>query len=326
MARNQKVETRSTVVGVFADRAQAQQCVRELRQAGFREDQIGVVSRDTESGTTAASHEKGSHAGAGAATGIATGAGAGALWALGIAAGVLPAIGPAIAGGILASVLASAAGAAAVGGVVGALIGLGIPEEEAKYYEGEFNAGRTIVTVRADSRYDEAQTIVSRYGAYNMHNRSATATTAQRGSATAATGQTATTAGAAKVRLHEEQLQATTQPVKTGEVNVRKEVHTEHQTIQVPVEREEVVIERRPVGEQATGAEIRSQEIRIPVKEEKVHVTKEAVVKEEVTVGKRKVHDTETVAGTVRKEELKVEETGDVNVHGDVKGTKRNKK
>jgi len=326
MARNQKVETRSTVVGVFADRPQAQQCVRELRQAGFREDQIGVVSRDTDSGTTAASHEKGSHAGAGAATGIATGAGAGALWALGIAAGVLPAIGPAIAGGILASVLASAAGTAAVGGLVGALIGLGIPEEEAKYYETEFNAGRTIVTVRADNRYDEAQAILRRHGAYDMHNRCEAATASHRGSAAAAGGHATTTTGEAKVQLHEERLHATKQAAKTGEVNVHKEVHTEHQTIQVPVEREEVVIERRPVGEHVTGAEIRSQEIRIPVKEEKVNVTKEAVVKEEVSVGKRKVKDTETVGGTVRKEELKVEESGDVNVHGDVKGTNRTRK
>ena len=104
------------------------------------------------------------------------------------------------------------------------------------------------------------------------------------------------------------------QAVNAGEVDVRKEVHTEHKSVTVPVEREEVVIERRPVSAGTTGGDIRAEEIRIPVKEEKVNVTKEAVVKEEVSVGKRKVQDTETVSGDVRVEELKVEEKGDVKV------------
>src|SRR5207253_9660469 len=114
----------------------------------------------------------------GAAVGAATGAGVGALWALGIAAGVLAPIGPVIAGGLLASVLASAAGGAAVAGIVGALIGLGIPEEDAKYYESEFKAGRVIVTVRAEGRSDEAWTILNRHGAYNRSNMAATGTAA----------------------------------------------------------------------------------------------------------------------------------------------------
>jgi hypothetical protein len=104
----------------------------------------------------------------GAATGVVAGAGIGALWALGIAAGVLPAIGPVIAGGVLASVLASAAGAATVGGILGALIGLGVPEHEARVYEREFHAGRTLVTVRADGRYDQIRTILRRHGAREM--------------------------------------------------------------------------------------------------------------------------------------------------------------
>ena len=116
------------------------------------------------------------------------------------------------------------------------------------------------------------------------------------------------------IQLKEEQLRASKQPVKTGEVEVRKEVHTEHKTINVPVEREEVVIERRPVSGTAAAADIKAEEIRIPVKEEKVNVHKETVVKEEVSVGKRKVQDTETVGGDVRREELKVDQTGDARV------------
>jgi hypothetical protein len=150
---------RSTVVGVFENGHQAKQAVDELRRAGFREEQIGVAGRHA---------DEGSKVGEGAATGAAVGAGVGALWAIGIAAGVLPVIGPVIAGGLLASVLASAAGGAVAGGIVGALVGLGIPENEASYYEEEFKAGRTLVTVKADSRANEAWGILARNGAYNM--------------------------------------------------------------------------------------------------------------------------------------------------------------
>jgi len=118
------------------------------------------------------------------------------------------------------------------------------------------------------------------------------------------------------IQLREERLKVSKTPVETGNVNVRKEVHTEHKTIDVPVEREEVVIERRPASGHAASGEIRDEEIRIPVKEEKVNVSKDTVVKEEVSVGKRKVQDTERVSGDVRKEELKVDRQGDVNVEG----------
>jgi len=301
---------RSTVVGVFNDRARAQEAVRALKQAGFREEQIGVVSRsdENEHGTA-----QGSKAGEGAATGLAAGAGIAALWSLGISFGVLPVIGPILAAGPIAAALLSAAGGAAAGGLVGALIGLGIPEDEAKYYETEFHAGRTIVTVRAEGQSDEAWAILHRYGAYNREMVAAAATT----SAPAASAASAVrTRGEETVKVHEEHLHATKQPVETGEVRVRKEVHTEQQTLNVPVTREEVVIERRPASGHASASDIRpGEEIRIPVKEEKVHVEKEAVVKEEVTVGKRKVTDTEKVSGTVRKEEVKVEQAGDVEVH-----------
>jgi hypothetical protein len=165
----------STIVGVFEDQAHARAAVSELRHLGFREDQIGVLSHDRGTGTnTAAESEKGAHVAEGAGAGMAAGAGVGALWALGIAAGVLPAIGPVIAGGILASVLASAAGTAAAGGVLGGLVGLGIPEEEAHYYEGEFKSGRTLVSIRAVGRYDEAMAVVRRHHGYDHSHLSST--------------------------------------------------------------------------------------------------------------------------------------------------------
>jgi hypothetical protein len=162
----------STIVGVFLDRNRAQRAVNELRRVDFREDQIGVITR-TEHGIPPAEEwpadiATNSKVAEATAIGAATGAGIGALWALGIAASVLPPVGPVIAGGTLAAVIASAAGAGVVGTIVGALIGLGIPEEEARYYEQEFAAGRTLVTVRPEGRYEEAFTILRSNGAYDM--------------------------------------------------------------------------------------------------------------------------------------------------------------
>jgi uncharacterized protein (TIGR02271 family) len=308
---------RPTVVGVFHDRGRAQEAVRALKQAGFRDDQIGVVAQDKEA-AGAVTEKKGSHAAEGAVAGVAAGAGVGALWALGIAAGFLPVIGPVIAGGLLASVLASAAGGAAVAGLVGALVGLGVPEEDAHYYEGEFKSGHAIVTVKAEGRSDEAWEVLSRHGAYNRQTQNA---------ASAAAG-TLKAGGGRKIEVREEELRATKRPVQTGEVRVRKEVVTENQTLQVPVTREEVVIERHPAsGPAAPGADVRAgEEVRIPVMQEKVHVEKEAVVTEEVSVGTRKVQDTQAVSGTVRKEQVKVDQEGDVEVRGgpaDPKGERK---
>ncbi len=168
---------RTTAVGVFHDREHAQAAVSELRQLGFPEDDIGVAYRGEEDVHGAHEvREQGTHAAEGAGVGAATGAGIGALWGLGILAGVLPAVGPAIAGGTLAAILSSAAAGAAAAGLAGALIGAGIPEEEARYYEDEFKAGRIVVTVRGESRYDEAAAVLRRHGGYNMHNRDVTHT------------------------------------------------------------------------------------------------------------------------------------------------------
>lgn len=101
-----------------------------------------------------------------------------------------------------------------------------------------------------------------------------------------------------------------------GEVRVRKETRTEHKTIDVPVTREEVVIERRPAsGDAASASDLGDdQEVRIPVREEQLNVEKRAVVAEEVRVGKRRVQDTRHVDETLRKEEIKVETEGNVDV------------
>lgn len=153
----------STAVGVFENRTNATGAVSALRSAGFRDEQIGVVSRHRDTTTsndpTETHWEEGT--GVGAAAGAATGVGLG----LAVAAGLIPGVGPVIAGGTLMALLASAGAGATVGTVIGGLIGLGVPEDDAAYYESEFNTGRTIVTVRADARYSEAVDILRRHGA-----------------------------------------------------------------------------------------------------------------------------------------------------------------
>jgi hypothetical protein len=161
----------STVVGVFEDRLQADRAVDELRRAGFRDDQIGVAMRHDAVEMTDAVDSDESGAGTGAITGMLTGLGLGALAGLGVLSGVIPVIGPAIAGGTLGIILSNAAVGVGVGGLVGALVGAGIPEEHAHYYQGEFEAGRTIVTVHADGRADDARAILRRYDAYDIESR-----------------------------------------------------------------------------------------------------------------------------------------------------------
>jgi len=167
----------STVVGVFEDRLQADRAVDALRRAGFRDNQIGVALRyggegsdiGTTGDTAVATDE--THAGTGAVAGALTGLGLGALAGLGVLSGVIPVIGPAIAGGTLGVILTNAAAGAGLGGLAGSLIGAGIPEDEAQYYQGEFEQGRAIVTVHPEGRADEARTILRSYNAYDMSSR-----------------------------------------------------------------------------------------------------------------------------------------------------------
>jgi len=323
---------RSAVVGVFENHNQAQRAVDDLRQAGFRDDQIGVATKDHSSTTTGnQASDTAGKAGTGAMAGALTGAGLGAAWGIGIIAGLLPAIGPVIAGGTLAAILASAGIGAAAAGIAGLLISMGIPEDEANYYESEFKAGRTIVTIKAENRYDEAVAIIRRHGGHAQDRTGdfkhasfqQNQATRNMGSATTGRSQPVATGAEQKVQLHEEQLQVHKQPVQAGEVRVSKEVVTEHKTVEVPVQREEVVIERRPASGSVSSGEIHAgEEIRIPVKEEEVRVDKVAVAKEEVSVGKRTVQGTETVSGDVKKEEVRIEEEGKVNVKNKKKGDK----
>lgn len=119
--------------------------------------------------------------------------------------------------------------------------------------------------------------------------------------------------------LREEQLRARTVAEEAGEVAIRKEVVSQEQTVDVPVRREEVIIERRPVSGDVPAGAIGSgrEEVRVPVMEEHAELEKRTVAREEVGLGKEVVQDTERVSGTVRREEARVETSGDVRATGD---------
>ncbi|MBP3958666.1 hypothetical protein J8F10_25750 [Gemmata sp. G18] len=161
-----KKATANAVVGVFYTRSEAESAIRDLRAAGFADDSIGMIARDAE-GNMVNERNNETLAGEGAAAGAVVGAGAGALVGLGVLAGTIPVIGPVLAIGTLGTVLLNAAGGAAILGLVGALIGVGIPEDDARYYESEVHGGRFLVTVEAGNRQAEAWTTLHRAGGYN---------------------------------------------------------------------------------------------------------------------------------------------------------------
>jgi uncharacterized protein (TIGR02271 family) len=108
-----------------------------------------------------------------------------------------------------------------------------------------------------------------------------------------------------------EELAIGKRQVQAGEVAVRKTVDTEHVTERVPVRREEVTVERRPVSAADTrSAEIAEDRIVVPVTEEEVVVEKRPVVKEEVVLRTRTVEDTEEVEADLRRERIDVDERG----------------
>jgi uncharacterized protein (TIGR02271 family) len=305
---------RTTVIAVFDDRGQAQRAIDQLKRAGFTEKEIGVTARDGEVGESERRGDKGeTHAKEGAIAGVATGAGVGALWGLGILAGVLPAIGPAIAGGTLAAILSSAAAGAATAGLAGTLIGLGIPEDEANYYDQEFRAGRAVVTVQAMGRQAEAQSILQQAGGSIGPGRDYVAGTVAADSVSGARRRgartdTLTEPGTRTLEAREEELSVRKRPVQTGQAEIRKEVRTEHRSIDVPVKKEELVIERHAVGRHPASGPINENErVRIPLSEEQVDIEKRTVATEEVTVGKRVREDEEHVDATLRKEDIKVD-------------------
>src|SRR3977135_3665087 len=123
--------------GIYRNRAAVENAVDALAQQGFRNTDVSVLFPDNE-GTKDFAHEKNTKAPEGTATGAGTGAviGGGLGWLAGIGALAIPGVGPFIAAGPIMAALAGVGVGGAIGGMPGGLVGLGIPEYEAKRYEG----------------------------------------------------------------------------------------------------------------------------------------------------------------------------------------------
>ena len=222
------------------------------------------------------------------------------------------------------------------------LVSLGISQERAQYYDREFHAGHPVVSVRTDGRDQEAYSVLHQFGGYDYDHPQ------QTDAAQAGTRDSVINVGAPQASmqpstqvqqdvadqptvniqqqenvlgqesgnrealpLRAERLQLGKQMVQTGEVRLRKEIVTEQQNIDVPITREEIVVERHPGSGQVSDTPIGQEEtIRIPVYEEHVNVTKIPVEVGEVAISKRTVQENRRISTTVRHEEPRLETDG----------------
>ena len=163
--------SKKSVFCITTSREQADRIVEQLKTANFSNNDISVLFPDK--GTTRDfAHEKNTKAPEGAATGAGTGGVIGGAlgWIVGIGAVAIPGVGPFIAAGPIMAALSGAAIGATVGGIAGGLIGLGIPELEAKRYEGKVKAGNILLSVHTENSEEitGAKDIFSQAGAQDI--------------------------------------------------------------------------------------------------------------------------------------------------------------
>jgi Heat induced stress protein YflT domain len=142
----------TAVFGIYPNRVSVEEAVENLRNSGFRSTDISVLFQDNQ-GTKDFAHEKNTKAPEGTTTGVVSGGIAGGVlgWLTGIGALAIPGLGPLVAAGPILAALAGAGALGTVGGIIGALVGLGIPEYEAKRYEGRIREGGVLLSVHCDS-------------------------------------------------------------------------------------------------------------------------------------------------------------------------------
>jgi Protein of unknown function (DUF3341) len=161
----------TAVFGIYQDRTSVENAVDVLRQENFRNTDISVLFPENQ-GTKDFAHEKNTKAPEGAATGAGSGAVIGGTlgWLTGIGALAIPGLGPFIAAGPIVAALAGVGVGGAIGGITGALIGMGIPEYEAKRYEGRVKEGGILLSVHCDDSNwtKRAKEILERTGAKDV--------------------------------------------------------------------------------------------------------------------------------------------------------------
>jgi hypothetical protein len=141
----------TAVFGIYPTIAAAEAGVDTIKTAGFRTEDISALLPDNQ-GTKDFAHEKGTKAPEGAVTGAGTGVVLGGAlgWLAGIGTLAIPGVGPLIAAGPILATLSGVGIGGVAGGIVGGLVGLGIPEYEAKRYEGRVRSGKVLVSVHCD--------------------------------------------------------------------------------------------------------------------------------------------------------------------------------
>jgi hypothetical protein len=141
-----------SVFGIYAGRENAENGVDRLIASSFRKEDISVLLQDNV-GTKDFAHEKHTKAPEGAATGVVAGGIIGGALGILVHIGVLaiPGLGPLIAAGPIIAALTGIGSGTLVGGIIGALVGMGVPEYEAKRYEGRIKAGGILLSVHCDN-------------------------------------------------------------------------------------------------------------------------------------------------------------------------------
>jgi hypothetical protein len=142
----------TAVFGIYPDRLAVEEGVEHLRRANFRGTDISALFPEN-MGTKDFAHEKNTKAPEGAVSGAIAGGIAGGVlgWLIGIGTLVIPGLGPLLLAGPLVAALAGIGSVGALGGIIGALAGLGIPEYEARRYQGRIREGGILVSVHCDS-------------------------------------------------------------------------------------------------------------------------------------------------------------------------------
>lgn len=294
MQTNDRNLSDSTIVSaLFKDSKNGQQALADLQKAGFARAEISGVGLDGGNAATTSEPKRGPASGA-------------------VAAG---------------DTKFFSEHDSSPSGFENELVRLGFSKDDAHDLVDGVTKGGAMVTVDTVTGGANALDILKRYkGDVRSARSTAGATPAAAPVAGYAQNDTRDdTRGDRDMQLRAERLQVDKERVPEGEARIRKEVVSENQSFDVPVSHEELTIERRPVSaaEAASGSIGDSEELRVPLSEERVNVSKGTFVTDEVEVGKRSVAGVEHVTDTVRHEELVVD--GD-DTRGDYdKSSKRTK-
>ena len=161
----------TAVFGMFREKGTLGGGLQALKSAGFRSTDVSLLMPEN-SGTKDLVHKRESKAPEGVTTGAASGAilGGALGWLAGLGVLAVPGVGPFVIAGPIMGMLAGAGAAGTLGGLVGALVGMGIPEYEAKRYEGRVKSGGTLISVHCDNSewVRRAKTILNETGAEDI--------------------------------------------------------------------------------------------------------------------------------------------------------------